>query len=739
MSTKKMLIDATHAEEVRVAVVDGNRLEELDFETTSKKQHKGSIFLAKVIRVEPSLQAAFVEYGGNRHGFLPFSEIHPDYYSIPIDDRKKLMEEYGRLLNENKLPEEPEEEAAETSEESSAGDATDTLEGGEESSSEDVEKKAPSQKDKIDDGDDDRDEARNRARIKSKLLQSYKIQEVIKRNQIMLIQVVKEERGNKGAAITTYLSIPGRYSVLMPNAGRSISGISRKISSAKDRQHLRSLLGDLEVADGMGVIIRTAGMQRSKAEIKKDYEYLLGVWDEIRTITMESIAPKLVYQESDLIRRAVRDMYSRDIAEVLVEGEEGYRLAKACMKKMMPSHAARVKQYKDEKSSLFQAYAIESQVDEFFNPEVKLPSGGYVVFHVTEALVTVDVNSGKAIRERHIKETALKTNLEAADEIARQLRLRDLAGLVVVDFIDMDENRHIMQVERRLKEAMKHDRAQVRIGRISSFGLLELSRQRLRPSILETSGSICSTCKGSGYVRSVESGALSALRAIERAAIEGHAAEVIAYMPTTVAFYLLNNKRAALTDIEARLNISATISRDDHLIVGAHRIEIVRAHPKPAKGQKAVQTAPSDDLPPQEDIDDEITETPEFGREDALDVGASPRRSRRRRRGKGGRTSQESASSGDESMPSHNDGLPTQEGISEGGDRKRRRRNRRRRRGGSNGAPGGGESGSDGAGPVEFLPPTPSESAANNDSTSGDKPASKKKSRGWLQRILQTA
>ena len=530
---RRMLIDASHPEETRVAVVNGKRLDDFDYETSRKKQLKGNVYLAKVIRVEPSLQAAFVDYGGNRHGFLAFSEIHPDYYQIPVADREQLLAE----------------EKAADDEDGENGESLETVGG---------------------------DEVEEVERRRIKHYRHYKIQEVIKRRQIMLVQVVKEERGNKGAALTTYLSLAGRYCVLMPNTARG-GGISRKIGSVKDRRRLKKILDEFKISEGLAVIVRTAGAERTKAEIKRDYEYLVRLWDDIRTRTMESIAPTLVHEEANLIKRSIRDLYNKDIDEVLVEGEEGYRTAKDFMKAMVPSHAKRVQQYDDPVYPLFFRYQVENQIDAIHNPVVQLRSGGYLVIHATEALVAIDVNSGRATRERHIEETALKTDLEAADEIARQLRLRDLAGLIVIDFIDMEDNRNNAAVERRFKEALKNERARIQIGHISAFGLLEMSRQRLRPSLLETTSEPCPTCAGLGHVRSTESTALHVMRGIEEEGLRKRASEIAVFVPTAVALYILNNKRDALASTEERCDILISIAADDTLIPPEYRIERITA------------------------------------------------------------------------------------------------------------------------------------------------------------------
>ncbi|NQV54891.1 MAG: ribonuclease E/G [Rhodospirillales bacterium] len=542
MVTKRMLIDAAHPEQTRVAVMDGNHLEEFDVESVSRKQLKGNIYLAKVTRVEPSLQAAFVDYGGNRHGFLAFTEIHPDYYQIPVADREQLLAEEL----ESQEAENDEAEAIEAAEvDAEAGEI-----GLDDKNVEVI-------------GGDDIDGVEEKRRANP--TRRYKIQEVIKRRQILLIQVVKEERGNKGAALTTYLSLAGRYCVLMPNTGKG-GGVSRKIGSGQDRKRLKSIISELEIARGMAVIVRTAGADRSKAEIKRDYDYLIRLWNGIRDTTLESTAPALIHEEANIIKRSIRDLYSSDIDEVFVEGEEGYRTAKDLMKMLVPSHAKKVQRYSDTVVPLFSQYHIESQLESMNSPEVQLKSGGYIVINPTEALVSIDVNSGRATRGRNIEETALKTNSEAATEIARHLRLRDLAGLVVIDFIDMEIHRNQTFVERRLKEAMRLDRARIQIGRISPFGLLELSRQRLRPSITETMADVCPHCGGSGMRRSKESAALHVLREIEEEGIRKHSGELEVTMHPEVALYILNHKRAALDEIEKKFEFRITINEDDALI-----------------------------------------------------------------------------------------------------------------------------------------------------------------------------
>ena len=576
---KRMLIDATHPEETRVVVVNGTRLEELDVETAAKRQLKGNIYLAKVVRVEPSLQAAFVEYGGNRHGFLAFSEIHPDYFQIPVADRQALLAaqraEVMREASGDRDEVEPVGEghlAAEAVAEVTDGSTV------EDAPVEQPESEQTDRKRSVETlgGDDDADNERRRA----KLLRHYKIQEVIKRRQIMLVQVVKEERGNKGAALTTYLSLAGRYCVLMPNTARG-GGVSRKIISSTDRRRLKTIANEMDIPDGMAVIIRTAGSERSKTEIKRDYEYLLRMWDSVRELTLKSTAPALVYEEASLIKRSIRDLYSRDIDEVLVDGDEGYRLAKDYMRMLTPSHAKKVQPYKDPVMPMFHRYQVEAQLDAMHSPTVQLKSGGYIVISQTEALVAIDVNSGRATKERHIEETALKTNMEAADEVARQLRLRDLAGLIVIDFIDMEESRNNHAVERRLKEALKNDRARIQVGRISAFGLLELSRQRLRPSLQETTFSPCPHCSGTGLVRSVESAAVHVLRAIEEEGIRRRSSEVTVHVSTAIALYILNQKRGALAAIEERYEFTVLLAGDDTMIPPAYRMDRIKAEFRP--------------------------------------------------------------------------------------------------------------------------------------------------------------
>ncbi len=640
---KKMLIDATHTEETRVVVVDGNKVEEFDFESENKRQLAGNIYLAKVTRVEPSLQAAFIDYGGNRHGFLAFSEIHPDYYQIPVADREKLLKEeaeYAKAMAEEDAREKPKSrsrrssrsrksEAASEGAPSSADDVvtsdvieTDVIdidendtglvdvpeaksdsdaetaaddvsvveaESADENTVEEpvdteepVEAKAPendtetSEPTEDNSGDEEEDDVsdydvRAEVRPRKPRPRRYKIQEVVKVRQILLVQVVKEERGNKGAALTTYLSLAGRYCVLMPNTARG-GGISRKITNATDRKKLKEIAGEIEVPEGAGLIIRTAGARRTKSEVKRDYEYLLRQWEEVRDLTLKSIAPAAIYEEGNLIKRSIRDLYNREIDEVFVEGEAGYRVAKDYMKMLMPSHATRVKHYTDG-LPLFARHQIESYLDAMFNPVVQLKSGGYIVIGITEALVAIDVNSGKATKEGSIEDTAVRTNLEAAEEVARQLRLRDLAGLIVIDFIDMEERRNNTAVEKRIKDKLKSDRARIQIGRISTFGLMEMSRQRLRPGMLEATTKPCPSCHGTGLVRSDDSLALSILRELEEEGTRKRSREVLITAPVSIANYLLNEKRDHIAMIESRFGMSIRVIADPHLITPEYNLE----------------------------------------------------------------------------------------------------------------------------------------------------------------------
>jgi ribonuclease E len=704
--TKRILIDASHAEETRVVVLDGSRLEDFDVETATRKQIKGNIYLAKVIRVEPSLQAAFVEYGGNRHGFLAFGEIHPDYYQIPVADRQRLLaqqaadeEEEARAaeaqaeaiapepeaepedgsdsaqalditpiaITESAPPEvengsvasetaetEAEQTETEYNEASDPGETGDPESPSQENTGEDAADEtqdAPPPESLGGDGDDAA-EARER-RQRQRFLRNYKIQDVIHRRQIMLIQVVKEERGNKGAALTTYLSLAGRFSVLMPNSP-SGGGVSRKITSVADRRRLKEAMAELDVPEGMGLIVRTAGANRPKPEIKRDCEYLLRLWDDIREKTMESSAPALIYEEASLIKRTIRDVYTRDVDDVLVDGEDGFRAARDFMRMLMPSNARKVQLW-TEGQPLFAKYQVEAQLDAMLNPIVQLRSGGYIVINQTEALVAIDVNSGRSTRERNIEDTALRTNLEAAEEAARQLRMRDLAGLIVIDFIDMESRKNNASVERRMKDALKNDRARIQVGNISHFGLMELSRQRLRPSLAEASLVLCPHCAGMGHVRSAESAALHILRAIEDEGAKFRAAEIMVYLPPEVALYLFNHKRDRLTAIETRYAMRVIFSGDTSLTAANFRIEKLRAQtgtmpaPVPQPRQAITSETPQPDLAePEDEADTDDEETPATGAAETAEEGERRRR-RRRRRGK--RRPEGSAEGGSDAAP----------------------------------------------------------------------------------------
>jgi ribonuclease E len=713
--TKRMLIDATHAEETRVVVLDGNRLEDFDVETATRKQLKGNIYLAKVVRVEPSLQAAFVEYGGGRHGFLAFGEIHPDYYQIPVADRQRLLELQAQEAREEAEAEEaaaagtepaapaadelppdpalapgaeavqpeapevqpapapswaevqpapaevqPEDPAAEPEAEPvpaqpaaiAVEERSALLAEPAEAEAFDPETAPPLPPPETVGGEaaDGEGAEEARARRVSRILRNYRIQEVIRRRQIMLVQVVKEERGTKGAALTTYISLAGRFCVLMPNSPRG-GGISRKITSAADRRRLKDIMAELEIPEGMGLIVRTAGANRPKAEIKRDCEYLMRLWDDIREHTLRSIAPALIYEEASLIKRAIRDVYSRDIDEVIVDGEEGWRAAHDFMRMLMPTHAKKVQLWRGDGGGpalpLFAKHQVEAQLDAMLAPTVQLRSGGYLVINQTEALVAIDVNSGRSTRERGIEETALRTNLEAAEEVARQLRLRDLAGLIVIDFIDMEAKKHNAMVEKRLKEALKTDRARLQVGHISHFGLLEMSRQRLRPSLAETSLSPCPHCGGTGHVRSVESSAIHALRAIEEEATKGRAGALRVHVSAAVALYLLNHKRDRLGAIEARWGVRVTFEPDESLIPPQIRIERLklpeteRAAAMPVAPAAPTQPAAEVEAPA-EAVEEAAEAEAEAGEaeSDATHAAAgedAERRHRRRRRRRGGR------------------------------------------------------------------------------------------------------
>jgi ribonuclease E len=697
----RMLIDARHREETRVAVVKGNTIEEFDFESAEHKQLKGNIYLAKVTRVEPSLQAAFVDYGGNRHGFLAFSEIHPDYYQIPKEDRERLLaEEAAAAAEEAALREQEEAEEDEPTgimrseahdeedpdfievESDDRIDTIDITEGEEpdlEANGDDNGEDYPERDSSPDDDNDGRKDQRGRrrrgrggrsnaprasdeARAKRlNLRRRYKIQDVIHRRQVLLVQVVKEERGNKGAALTTYLSLAGRYCVLMPNTSHG-GGISRKISSASDRKRLKSIISDLKLPATMGCIIRTAGLARTKPEIKRDFDYLARLWDEIRERTLKGAAPMLIHSDSDLVKRAIRDIYNKDIDDVLVEGADGYKAAKDFMKLLMPSHAKRVQHYADP-VSLFQRYGVEDQLNAMYNPVVQLKSGGYIVINPTEALVSIDINSGRSTKEHGIEQTALATNLEAAREIARQLRLRDMAGLVVIDFIDMDHHSNARKVERAMKEALKNDRARIQVGRISSFGLMEMSRQRLRTGVLEASTRVCPHCEGTGLVRTASSSALSALRLIEEESARGHGSQISLQASQEATIYILNNKRAELAEIEDRYHVRVEVLPNGE-VEGAKMV-VTASGPRP---ERPAIPAPivdfDDDDDDIEEIEDEVeTDEVEERAEDSSREDRNGKRKRRRRGRRGGRNrerdeqsaSAEEGAEGDVPEPAEND------------------------------------------------------------------------------------
>ncbi|MBC9248218.1 Rne/Rng family ribonuclease [Paracoccus sp. 11-3] len=732
---KKMLIDATHAEETRVVVVDGTKVEEFDFETINKRQISGNIYLAKVTRVEPSLQAAFVDYGGNRHGFLAFAEIHPDYYQIPAADRDALIAE-ERAYAEAQEAEEAKQSARRKSrrpraEASTSGDevvtsddvlvtdidAADALlesETATDAVDEPIDVTSTADADEnSDDRSKDKDDTiesvaeedvTEEIRVSKKSRpRRYKIQEVIKVRQIMLVQVVKEERGNKGAALTTYLSLPGRYCVLMPNTARG-GGISRKITNAVDRKKLKDIAGELDVPKGAGLIIRTAGSQRTRTEIRRDYEYLLRLWEQIRDLTFRSVAPAPIYEEGDLIKRTIRDLYSKEIDEVLVEGERGYRVAKDFMKMIMPSHAKNVKHYGDP-MPLFARYQVESYLSGMFNPVVQLKSGGYIVIGITEALVAIDVNSGRATKEGSIEDTALKTNLEAADEVARQVRLRDLAGLIVIDFIDMEERRNNAAVEKRLKDKLKSDRARIQVGRISGFGLMEMSRQRLRPGMLESTTQPCAHCHGTGLIRSDDSLALTILRAIEEEGTRKRSREVLVKAPVAVSNFLMNQKREHIATIEARYGMSVRVEADPSLISPDFAIEKFKTATRnvpeiaaPVLGVDADLMAQIDDEDEDDvalaaedqdedrDEDDKSVANADNSDEENGDGSRSRRRRRRRRRKNGDRAEGDALDAADDSANDTNDAQPDMteeaaETVTAGEDNNSARKRRSRSRG----------------------------------------------------------
>jgi ribonuclease E len=727
-----MLIDARHREETRVAVITGNRIEEFDFESAEHKQLKGNIYLAKVTRVEPSLQAAFVEYGGNRHGFLAFSEIHPDYYQIPKEDREALLREEAEAAAAEAAM------RAEEDMESLEGDIIDDMEPpaplGEEGDEGDADEdhgdedhddhgETGSETGSSNDNRGRRDRGRKRGRGRSRdrsdrdeaadfrrsLHRRYKIQDVIRRRQVLLVQVVKEERGTKGAALTTYLSLAGRYCVLMPNSSHG-GGISRKISNGADRKRLKSVIDELGLPSTMGCIVRTAGLERTKTEIKRDFDYLARLWDEIRDKTLASEAPALIHSDSDLIKRAIRDIYNSGIDEVAVEGDEGYRAAKDFMKLLMPSHARRVKQYADP-VPLFQRYGVEDQLAAMYQPLVPLKSGGYLVINPTEALVSIDINSGRSTREHNIEQTAVSTNLEAAYEIARQLRLRDMAGLVVIDFIDMESGSNVRKVERAMKDALKNDRARIQVGRISGFGLMEMSRQRLRTGVLEASTKVCPHCEGTGLVRTASSAGLSALRLLEEEAARGKGSRLVLRASQEAAFYVLNNKRAELTEIEQRYGVTIEVLSDGET-EGA-RMAVEASGPPPANLPRFLPIIDEDEDEPEADLaEDEEDEEDERGaREDRGERGERGRRRRSRRRrgrrdgerrdepGSDQRSDEPRADRNDDDADSESDSgtddadRSERAADSEGGEGQRRRR--RGRRGGRNRSRGDGPRGND--------------------------------------------
>src|SRR5256885_10833965 len=685
----RMLIDARHPEETRVAVVKGTRIEEFDFESAEHKQLKGNIYLAKVTRVEPSLQAAFIDYGGNRHGFLAFSEIHPDYYQIPKADREALLrEEAEHAAEEERL------RAAEYDGEDSGGpveaeeyEAADSVGEGGNGDDETDEAGTGSTRSPVDESA--ADELR---RKRQNLRRRYKIQDVIQRRQVLLVQVVKEERGNKGAALTTYLSLAGRYCVLMPNTSHG-GGISRKISNGADRKRLKSIMSDLKLPSTMGLIVRTAGLSRTKVEIKRDFDYLARLWDEIRERTLGSTAPALIYRDSDLIKRAIRDLYRREIDEVIVEGEEGYKAARGFMKLLMPSHVRRVKLHSESTPS-FQRYGVEDQLSAMYQPIVQLKSCGYLVINPTEAFVSLEINSSRSTREHNIEQTAFTTNLEATAETARRLLLRPIAALIVIDFIDMEQNSHVRKVEKAMKEALKNDRARIQVGRISSFGLMEMSRQRLRTGVLEASTKPCPHCEGTGLMRTAASAGLSALRMIEDEAARGRGDKIVLRAGREAAVYVLNRKRAELADIELRYGVSIEIAIDESF-EGA-RMAVESSGPRPTavpRVEAPVMEEPDEDDEIAEDEGEEDEETVEIsleGEEEGApeargDEGerGSRRRRRRRRGGRGrGRRDEEAQPSVEETAEPEQAAPEAPVAAEEAPAEPARRRRRRGRKGG---------------------------------------------------------
>ncbi len=667
--TTRMLIDARHREETRVAVVQGNRIEEFDFESAERKQLKGNIYLAKVTRVEPSLQAAFIDYGGNRHGFLAFSEIHPDYYQIPKEDRDALLREEAEHAAEEaalRAEQDDDDDHHDDHDHRDHGHDEDDHDHDDHDDHEEGEGEAGGETDgtskKPRGQNDDQVEALRQRRMN--LRRRYKIQDVIRRRQVLLVQVVKEERGNKGAALTTYLSLAGRYCVLMPNTSHG-GGISRKISNAADRKRLKTIMADLALPSSMGCIVRTAGLQRTRTEIKRDFDYLARLWDEIRDKTLTSSAPALVYGDSDLIKRAIRDIYNAGVDEVVVEGEEGYRHAKDFMRLLMPSHAKKVKQYADA-VPLFQRAHVEDQLAAMYNPVVQLKSGGYLVINPTEALVSIDINSGRSTREHNIEQTATATNLEAAQEIARQLRLRDMAGLVVIDFIDMDNGSNVRKVEKAMKEALKNDRARIQVGRISSFGLMEMSRQRLRTGVLEASTRQCPHCEGTGLVRTASSAGLSALRLIEDEAARGRGSLLTLRASQEATIYVLNRKRGDIAEIEDRYGVQVEIIPDREE-EGA-RMSVEASGPPPAHAPKIDELIIEeeedevfDEVEIEEDDEEEVVEAraprqPREARGDDESEGERGKR-RRRRRGRRGRAKDGEGSEAGDAIEASDDGV----------------------------------------------------------------------------------
>jgi ribonuclease E len=681
--SKLMLIDATHPEETRVAVVADGQIEDFDFEARNKRQLRGNIYLAKVTRVEPSLQAAFVDYGGNRHGFLAFAEIHPDYYQIPKEDREALLAEADE--------EEGDDDEDESSTENGGDDAT------------------------------DEEEERKQNRRNALFQRKYKIQEVIRRRQVMLVQVVKEERGNKGAALTTYLSLAGRYCVLMPNTSRG-GGISRKITNAADRKRLKSITSEFEIPRGAGLIVRTAGAKRTKNEVRRDFEYLTKLWQQIVGRTMESMAPALIHEEGHLVLRAVRDLYDKDVERIIVEGEDAYNEARTFVKMLMPSHTRKVVHH-DDNGPLFVMTGVEDQLEGIYAPTVQLPSGGYIVINQTEALVAIDVNSGKATRERNVEATALKTNLEAAAEASRQMRLRDLAGLIVIDFIDMEDMKNNRAVEKKMKDCLKIDRARVQTGRISQFGLFEISRQRRRAGVLELSSEPCDHCGGTGRMRSIESAAIQLLRMIEARAADDRVQTVHVQAAAEVALYLLNEKRSSIAAIESDNHVLVRIEADEDLKAGEFNIEgradgnvvapkpmqpidLRRLKPLPPPAPDEIEEEDDDIVEDSEDESDdeheghdheEDEESEEESSSDAEDEDGDRDRNRGGRRGRrGGRRRRGGKDRGRETADSDDGDTPEQAQpvvAREDGERDdgRGRGGRRRRRGGRGDRPERGE------------------------------------------------